>query len=112
MRLLSAAGLALALVVPALPAAANHEGTYAERVRHCATQAYALVESIITLRESISVAIDRVGPLPTANDQRLMQAVARATAGGPGRLFDNHGDQVQCAGVSCFHGSDIGASRW
>ena len=81
--------LGMTLAYGATPASANHEPDYAERVRYCATLSYALVESIITVRESIDVAIDATGALPNANDQRLMDVVARATGAGAARMFDN-----------------------
>ncbi len=82
-------GAAVAAALWIAPASANHEPDYAERVRYCATLSYALVESIITFRESIDVAIDATGVLPNATDQRIMDVVARATSAGAGRMFDN-----------------------
>jgi hypothetical protein len=86
------AGALLAAAALTVPAFANHEPDYAERVRNCATQSYALVESIITFRESIAVVAEATGTLPTATDQRIMATVARATSAGAGRMFDNLSD--------------------
>lgn len=65
---------------------------YAERVRLCSTQAYAMVESIITFRDGITVAVEATGAQPSPADQRLMATVAQATGTGAGRMFDTFSD--------------------
>ena len=59
----------------AAPASANHEPDYAERVRYCAQLGRTRwSESIITFRDSVSVATEHSGREPAAADQRIAEA--------------------------------------
>ncbi len=84
--------LAVALTAPWSAGAQTMAVDYVERVRLCSTYGYAMVESIITFRDGIFVAVEATGAQPSPADQRLMATVAKATGTGAGRMLDTFGD--------------------
>ncbi|MSP21164.1 MAG: hypothetical protein EXQ93_06575 [Alphaproteobacteria bacterium] len=79
----------LAVAMAATPAFAIHDAAVEDALGFCVTDAFTLVEAIVTYREGIVVAVHDIGPQPNqAADKRVVEAVQTATAGGVIRMLD------------------------
>ncbi len=89
--ILLAAGL-----VAASPAQAIHDTAIEDALGFCVTDAFTLVEAIITYREGIEVAVRDIGPQPgQVADTRVVEAVQAATQAGVNRMLDALGSCME-----------------
>ena len=89
-RTVTAAALVAALM--STPAAAYHEGTYGDRVRYCATEAYALVEALETFVRGFEYIVAVIDTATTQYGRPaallLAETVTKATQGPIERVRD------------------------